>query len=377
MEGNKRIRVLHVAQAAGGVDRYLQILLKYLDNNMFENIVVCSFDYDPVDYQSLVSSFEQVKMHRAISVRSDLKAVAEVRSLIKKYKPDIVYAHSSKAGAIARIARVGMKNKCIYNPHGWSFKMHCSKSKQLFYTVIERILAPFCDQIVCISEAEKLSALNAHICARKNLQVIFNGVDIQQYESGEHGVLHRCELGIPEDAFVIGTVGRISPQKSPDIFIKATKEIKEKIRNTHFIMVGDGEQRKEIEEYAKRNGIANSLHITGWVNNPMSYVELFNVALLLSRWEGFGLALPEYMMAGKPIVATNVDAIPNIIKDRENGILVNMDDVDGICSAVLEIYDNRKLYEHLVMNGQSTVQRRFNAKRVAEEHGSLFMTLMK
>lgn len=112
MRKNK-IRILHVAQAAGGVDRYIRMLLKYLDKEKFENILVCSQDFHEEDYRGLVDSFEQVEMIRAIG-GNDLKAIKEVRTLIKKYNPDIVYAHSSKAGAIARIADIGLKNHCVY-----------------------------------------------------------------------------------------------------------------------------------------------------------------------------------------------------------------------------------------------------------------------
>lgn len=111
MRKNK-IRILHVAQAAGGVDRYIRMLLKYLDKEKFENILVCSQDFHEEDYKGLLDSFEQIEMTRAIG-RTDLKAIKEVRALIKKYNPDIVYAHSSKAGAIARVADIGIKNCCV------------------------------------------------------------------------------------------------------------------------------------------------------------------------------------------------------------------------------------------------------------------------
>ena len=104
----------------------------------------------------------------------------------------------------------------------------------------------------------------------------------------------------------------------------------------------------------------------------MSYVELFDVACLLSRWEGFGLALPEYMMAGKPIVASRVDAIPNIIRDGENGLLVEVDDDTGASNAVLRIYQEDGLKDRLVTHGFEDVHNRFNARRVSEEHGKLF-----
>lgn len=87
-----REQILHVAQAAGGVDRYIRMLLKYLDKEKFENILVCSQDFHEEDYKGLLDSFEQIEMTRAIG-RTDLKAIKEVRALIKKYNPDIVYTH--------------------------------------------------------------------------------------------------------------------------------------------------------------------------------------------------------------------------------------------------------------------------------------------
>ena len=366
-----KIRILHIAQAAGGVDRYIRMLLKYLDKEKFENILVCSQDFREEDYKNVVDFFEQVKMDRAIG-SNDLKAIGEVRRLIKRYNPDIVYAHSSKAGAIARVADIGLKNHCLYNPHGWAFNMRCSAKKKAMYTAIEKIAAPFCDKIICISDAEKQSALDKKICREDKLQVIFNGVDIEAYENGIHGTVKRKDLNIPEDAFVVGMVGRISPQKAPDIFIKMAKHVKDKVSNAHFIIVGNGDQEAEIKKYAKDNDFLDSLHITGWVDNPMSYVELFDVACLLSRWEGFGLVLPEYMMARKPIVASRVDAIPNIICDGENGLLVEMDDVVGASTAVLKLYLNNNLKSKLIDEGLKTVYKKFDVQRMTRETEKLF-----
>lgn len=374
MRKNK-IRILHAAQAAGGVDRYIRMLLKYLDKEKFENVLVCSQDFHEQDYRGLVDSFEQVEMTRAIG-GNDLKAIREIRALIKKYNPDIVYAHSSKAGAIARVADIGLKNRCVYNPHGWAFNIRCSAKKKAIYAMIEKIAAPFCDKIICISDAEKQSALDKKICKEDKLQVIFNGVDIEAYENGAHGAVKRQDLNIPEDAFVVGMVGRISQQKAPDVFIKMAKQVKDEVPNAHFIIVGNGNQEDEIRKYAKDNGFSDSLHITGWVDNPMSYVELFDVACLLSRWEGFGLVLPEYMMAGKPIVASKVDAIPNIIKDGENGLLVEVDNAKETSKAILKIYNNKSMRNHLIRCGLEDSHNRFDARRVSEEHQRLFETIV-
>ena len=315
-------------------------------------------------------------MKREIGI-NDFKAAWKIRKIIKKYNPDIVYAHSSKAGAIVRIANIGLKSKCIYNPHGWAFNMRGSKIKQLIYAIIEKIMVPFCDRIICISDYEKKSAIDMNICNENKIKVIVNGIDIKKYEEKERGILRREKIGIPEDAFVIGMVGRISPQKAPDVFISVAEKIKNVIPNSYFMIVGDGEHRDEIQQYAKEYGFEDKLLITGWVDNSMDYVELFDVAMLISRWEGFGLVLPEYMLSEKPIIATKVDAIPNIIKDNENGILVEVDKVEEIFNAVLEICENRALADKFIKNGLKDVYNFFDVERVAMEHQCMFQEMRR
>lgn len=94
------------------------------------------------------------------------------------------------------------------------------------------------------------------------------------------GLFAQKRFRIPEDAYVVGMVGRISPQKAPDVFVKMAKLVKDEIPNAHFVIVGSGNQEAEIRKYAEENKFADSLHITGWVDDPMSYVELFDVACL-------------------------------------------------------------------------------------------------
>lgn len=371
----KKIRILHITQSVGGVLRYIQMLLKYMDKEKFENIIVCSYESKREDYGESIVGFEQVYMEREISF-CDLKASINIKKIIKKYKPDIIYAHSSKAGAVARIANMGLQSKCIYNPHGWSFNMCCSNRKRKVYTDIERLAAFFCKKIICISEAERQSAIEKKICKEDKLQTILNGIDIEGYERAPHNQITRQSLNIPEKAFVIGMTGRICFQKAPDIFIRMAQKVKEYIPDSFFMIVGDGEMKEEIIKYADENGLADSLYITGWVDNAMSYIEIFDVAVLLSRWEGFGLVLPEYMLARKPIVATKVDAIPSIIQGERNGLLVEPDNVEGAYKAVVRFYKDRILVENVISNSFEDVHTQFNIKRTVREHEKLFKTLI-
>lgn len=366
-------RIFHIVQSPGGVERYIQMLLKNMDTSIFENILVCSHDYVEENYKGLVTAFEHIDMIRSISLKADLKAALHVRRLIKKYKPDVVYMHSSKAGVVGRIANIGLKNKSIYNPHGWAFNMDCGAIKKNLYRWIEKILAPLVNEIIAISDFEKESAIQNNICELSKIKTIFNGVDIGDYEKKKNSfTLTGKQLGIPEDAYIIGTVGRLSKQKAPDTFIKAAAMIKKDIPNAFFMMVGDGVWQARIEELIKKLGLEGSVLITGWVNEPMEYVLLFDQAMLLSRWEGFGLVLAEYMLAGKPIIATRADAIPNLIKDGVNGLLVEIDDVKGIVEASKRLFHSPSTRNAIVKHGMSIVKSKYDNKRVVTELSSLF-----
>lgn len=187
--------------------------------------------------------------------------------------------------------------------------------------------------------------------------------------------MSRADLGIPEDAFVVGAVGRISRQKAPDIFVRAARRIREAIPAAHFILVGSGTMDEAIREYVDENNLADCVHITGWVEDPLDYANLFDVACLISRWEGFGLVLPEYMMLGKPIVATNVDAIPEIITDGETGLLVPPEDDAAVADAVIRLHQDEALRDRLITNAGHSLSR-FDIQRVAREHGELFTELI-
>lgn len=361
------MRVVHVAECVGGVERYLRSLLKY---SSCENIMILSQLYNKAEFENLADSVEIVSMSHNIGI-SALKEAMQIRKKIKKYKPDIVYAHSSIAGAITRMACVGVKTKVIYNPHGWSFNMESDKKN--IFIVLEKVMSRFCDKIICISDAEKESALKYKICKKSKLCVIYNGIDVDEYKP------EKANLPVSDDMFVVGMAGRICKQKAPDVFLKMAGEVKKKIPNSCFVIVGDvieGEEqeRKDIEELAKKMDV--NLIITGWVDNPLEYMNRFDVGCLLSRWEGFGLVIPEYMLTRTPIVATRVDAIPYLITDGVDGLLVDKDDWKAASDMILKIYYNNELKTKLLENERNKVYKEFDIKRVIEECEKMYGELV-
>ena len=366
---------MHVVECAGGVDRYLRMLTSRMDRERIEQILVCSDDFRREEYVDFVDEFVQVhEMQNALSPSKDRSAVKRVRALIRQWKPDVVYCHSSKGGGIGRLAALGLGVKVMYNPHGWAFSMRGSKVKSWIYLMIERTLAHATDQFVMISNYEKMLAVQRHVGRADRMKVIFNGVDTENIrKTAALSMVSRRDVGIPEDAYVIGMVGRISPQKAPDVFVRMAAEVVKKIPKAWFVIVGDGEQREDIVNLAKELGIADRLTITGWTENPIDYMKLFDQAVLLSRWEGFGLVLAEYMTLEKPIVATAVDAIPDLITDYENGLLVEPDSPEKAAAAICEIYENKELKYKLINNGKMRVNAFFDISRVANEHERLIV----
>lgn len=117
------MKIIHIAQCAGGVDRYLFMLLPLLKESGLQQVLICSLDYKKEKYIGKVDEIEQLNIGQSLSPFSVLKSVLSIRKLIKKYNPDIVYCHSSIAGGLGRIACLGLPIKIIYNPHGWAFNM--------------------------------------------------------------------------------------------------------------------------------------------------------------------------------------------------------------------------------------------------------------
>lgn len=370
-----KIKIMHIVQSPGGVARYLSMYLKYSDKNRFEHILICSLDYKMEKMESLVEHIEYLSMGRQISIINDAKGIWAIRKFIKKYMPDVIYAHSSKAGALGRLADVGFKNIVLYNPHGWAFNMNdISAIKKKVYALIEKVLSYKTDMIIAISVWEKESAAKYKICCSDKIHIIPSGVDVCLYDEKQGRYdLNRSKLNIPVDAYVIGMVGRISYGKGPDLFVKAAALIKNKIPNAFFVIVGEGEERSSIENLLSEMGLKEDFLITGWVSNPMEYIQLFDQAMLLTRWEGFGLVLTEYMLAEKPIITTRVGAVPDLMQHGKNGVMIDVGDIEGIAEASYKLYTDNEYRQTLVSNGRLTVRNRYDVRCTVKEHERLLM----
>lgn len=367
------MKITHIVECAGGVERYLEMLVPRLSAKGISQTLVCSHSVNTEKLQGSVDNCYVTDMRQTFNPVAVLKIIKQEHKAIRALKPDIVYCHSSFAGVFGRLAAIGTHCKVVYNPHGWAFNMRNSSSMKLrVFRTLEQLLAHFTDKIVCISEAEFESAIDNHISSEDKLELIPNGIDIEAVRSFM-GV--SCsELEIAEDAFVVGMIGRLSAQKAPDVFIRAAEIIHKEIPNSAFIIVGDGEQREEIETFAQQHGL--HLVVTGWTDKPYSYLKAFDVAMLLSRWEGFGLAIVEYMAAEKNVVAARADAIPSLIEDGEDGFLVDIDNPEQAADKVLWFRNHPKEAEEMRQKVLKKVKSKYDINRVVKQHINMFKELI-
>ncbi len=359
---DRHCKVLHIALVhGGGVEVYTRMLIEHTYKN-YDTVLICSSEYNKESLPTKACTIYDVDVPRKISVSKDLKAVSKIRKIIKKEKPDVLYCHSSMAGAIGRIAAIGLRCKVIYNPHGWSFDMDVSSKKKIFYRFLEKILAAATDKIVTISEYEKRIALRNRICNENKIEVILNGIDLDKCKSIK---AERNELGYKEKDFIVGCAARLSEQKDPLLFADVAGHIAKRHPDTRFIWVGDGDLKEDFITALKNNNVFDKTAITGWVNNPYEYISIFDVAVLFSKWEGFGLCLAEYAALGKPVVATNVGAVSEIIQDGISGRLIECRNPELIADEIMT-YEQRQKSNDIKQKCIESSER-FDFKRTANQ----------
>lgn len=330
---SKHCRVLHIALVCGGggVEIYTKMLIEHTYKS-YDTALICTSKYNKKLLPENACTTYDVDVPREISVLKDLKAVLKIRRIIKKEKPNVVYCHSSMAGAIGRIAAIGLGCKVIYNPHGWSFDMDVSSEKKMFYRFLEKILAMATDKIITISNHEKEIALKNKICSENKIEVIYNGIDLDKCKAIKSS---KTQFGYNKKDFIVGCAARLSEQKDPLLFADVAGCIAKNDPDARFIWVGDGELEEEFITALKRNNVFDKTRVTGWVNNACEYISIFDVAVLFSKWEGFGLCLAEYTALGKPVVATNVGAVSEIIQDGICGKVLNCRNPELIADKIL------------------------------------------
>ena len=293
---------------------------------------------------------------RSIRPIKDLKALLSLIWFISKEKPDIVHTHSSKGGILGRLAAklCGVPH-IIHTPHGHVFYGHFGRLASRIFLWVERIFSKFTDRLVALTHGEKDDYIKLSVCAPEKLLTIHSGVDVQQFlNANGNGLEKRRALGLEPNEAVIGFVGWLLPIKGPDYLLKAMDYIWPEKPETILVMAGKGDLDVDLRAEALRKNVNGKVKFIGWRQDIDELMPVFDMLVLPSLNEGMGRVLVEAMAAGKPVVASRVGGIPDLIQNGYNGYLVPPADEKALADAILKLLNDRN---HARLMGQRGKQR--------------------
>lgn len=299
---------------------------------------------------------------REIRPWSDAQALWGLYRMMRTLRPDIVHTHTAKAGMLGRsAARLAGIRQVVHTYHGHVLRGYFGAARTAVFRAVERSLARTTRVLIAVSAAVKDDLVALGIAPADRIRVIPLGLELEPLAGGAlpRGSL-RGEAGVPDGAPLVGIVGRLTAIKDVPTFLSAAAEIRARIGEARFAVVGDGELRGALEAEAARRGLAGVVHFHGWRYDMAGVYGDLDVVVNTSLNEGTPVALIEAMAAGRPVAATRVGGTPDLLGDGVRGVLVAPGDAAAIARAVCD-----------ALRGGGTVQARIAAARayVLAEHG--------
>jgi glycosyltransferase involved in cell wall biosynthesis len=331
----RRTRVLHVVTHLdnGGAQANTLLSVAGLDRGRYQ--VDLAAGPGVLESDALVSADRLVVLpyfRRSLYSLGDLRAAVALLRLVGDY--DVVHTHGSKAGVLGRLAaRMRRVPAVVHTVHGFPVHDYMPRPRRRLLLALERVAARCADRIVCVCDANVAEALSLSVARPEQVRVVVSGVPSEQVRSGS-GDRVRHELGIPAGAPVVGTITRLMEQKAPLDFVEAARRVIEADPEVHVVVVGDGPLRDQVAAAAE--GISR-LHLLGFRADVPDVLAMLDVVAFSSLWEGLGRALTEAVLAGKPVVATAVNGVPDLVVDGETGYLTSAGRPDELADRILDV----------------------------------------
>jgi glycosyltransferase involved in cell wall biosynthesis len=295
------------------------------------------------------------------SGRLDPRAILAIRGFLKREKIAVLHAHGYKANFYALAGSAGLKIKKLTTCHNWLG----TSAKMNFYRRLDQKLLRFFDTIAVVAETLERQVKSSGVAEAK-VKLVANGVELRAAAGNIKDL--RAAWGLAEKNKVIGTVGRLSSEKGLDVLLAAAVAVSEKYPNLKIILVGDGPERENLRSLAAKNNLSDKVIFTGKQSNVRDWLELMDIFVLPSLDEGMPLALLEAMAAGRPVIASRVGAIGQIMADGRGGMLVTAGDGEALAKAILKLLDEPVAAGNLAKQGREIVSREFSAAKMADQY---------
>jgi len=370
------MKILYIATAAefGGVSRHILWLAEYLISQGHQvGFVTAPEPRLLKQAQQLgVELFPNPYFVRPVQLHNDVRALWPVFQAIRKFNPDLVSAHSTKAGYAARLACAILRKPVIFTAHGWAFTEGRSMWKRRLLALAERLAAKVTAKIICVSEHDRQLALKFKVAPPEKLTVIHNGIDPRPFE-GVGGFSVRKEFSLT-DYPVLTMVGRLAPPKDFFTLLKAFKRVEDKAK---LLIVGGGELYSEIQRFVREKGLNGRVILTGEREDIPEILTASDIFVLATNWEGLPRSIIEAMMVGLPVVATEVGGVPELVENEVTGFLIPPRDPDALAEVLQRLIADSELRRRMGQAGREKALKEFTLRRMIKETERVYIKVKK
>lgn len=370
---SRQLKVLHVIGGGefGGAERHVVTLLRFLDRTIIDARLACLFSAPLAREAKGAGIITEVFAMRG---KFDFRQIPGIASYLKREQIDIVHTHGVRANLIGRLAaRIAGTPQVVTTIHSVLALDYTQRIDRWINQFCERATRRLTERFVAVSRGLAGELTAAGLPAEK-ITVIYNGLDLSQFKQGA-GDKIRAEFGLESGQPVIGVVARLHPVKGHEIFLEAVKIISGEFPAARFFVIGCGTHRPVLENLTARLMLQDRVVFTGFRQDVADVMAALDMLVVPSLSEGFGLTAVEAMAMGKPVLATRVGGLPEIINDGENGFLVPPGDPGALAERLLFLLMQPKEAARLARAGRNTVEEKFSAELMAAKTAQLYQEL--
>ena len=367
---NRRVRVLQLTSSLGfyGAEQVIMTLITALDRESFD-VSLATLEKKRVSSTVIVSAAKAAGIDAvALPCRGwlDWNAIQGLKSLVEEENIEILHCHEPKSrlyGAIvSRMTGIPM----VATHHLWTGQ----NLRTRLVESIDAVVLHGCDKVIAVSTSVAESMRRVHV-SRRRIEVIPNGIDLSSFRDELQTDELRASLGIPPEMPVIGAVGRLDIQKGHERLIEAAKKITDAGQDAFYIIAGEGVERPRLESLIRDLGLSAKVLLPGYQSDIRPYLAMMDVFVLPSRREGTPMALLEAMAMRKPVVATAVGGVPDVLTDGIDGIMLPENGA-GLGDALLRLLRDPAFARQMARGGRRRVETEFSSSRMAARYEDVY-----
>jgi glycosyltransferase involved in cell wall biosynthesis len=322
------------------------------------------------------------ELGREISPLRDLLATIRLARVIRRERPQILHTHTAKAGTVGRLAALLAGSRrppvVVHTFHGHVLRGYFGPVRTRFFLALERWLAAHTTALIAVGPQVRDDLVALGVAPAERFAVIRLGIELEERvrPSDDGRGETRRYLGVPDDRFVVGWVGRMTAVKRTDDVLAAFKRLRDDGVEACLCMVGDGPDRERLERRASELGVIRETLFLGYQEDVAPFYAAFDALVLPSANEGTPVSVIEALAAETPVVATRVGGVPDVVRDGEEGFLVDTGDTDKLAERLGRLARDPELRARLGRSGRSRVLKRYAVNRLLDDVDRLYRELL-